>query len=697
MRWLLGVALSISFFSAQAETERDRLRKHASMRTPWQADLSTEDGRRQIAWAKRLRFEAQTKSLWTRSPQELLGFAKEFDDQFHLTDEQRSMEFTRYEFTYEPVTVIRTYSEQRVQRLRDQLKEVVRETLPAGKIITTSGALKNTLERLKEQKVLFQRLFLLWPLASGPNYIRSFQREYFLNRIDALTAEELDKMYNGTWKDELLVQLDALTASDQQKTGRWTKWIRKKFYQEMIAPAFQMDVKHVAAESGAHIRIESTPTLVALERGDWGFDCSRWSVPFYVLSKKARVFSFWTSDSESPDGYAFVVEVKVQGKTVPYVLTINGNSRLKFASVRGVLKSIAKIYGSPQFLVPDFNKDAPSVVNSTLVKSAMTFSEAEKVGIEWPEDWEAIREFTASHPNMYTDAYGDDQLKSARFVNAETDEGLIGELSEPEISRHFYPRLDSDLIPKQNKTPTLADYFTNNEGGNVVIHFDGEEPPNRAVLQNLHQLLEEGQFHIPEEERQRMIRHFANAQFEEHRDPQAAQEAIRNAMPPAFLNRITNLYLMNPLSDDVREKIESARAEYDPDYKTKRLEREAQEREKLKQFMTSIEAPNPNSPSIATDTAAFLQVMQHLTTSLPGNQTKLNENVAAHLSTSSRESLIKIWNNGEHQVIDALDFAEGRDPSPMSCYKYLDLSQARFNITGNPTIEIRSFRPPDHQ
>jgi hypothetical protein len=381
----------------------------------WHVNLQDQTSVLQVIAAKDLRWNplAGQESEY-RSQSELLDLAAAYDRKLPLSKDQLSMSFETWDVQYKPMKVFQVYNEARIQKLRDQLTAVVDEALPELAVLQLPSE-EQLFAILKKDKELFQRLTLLWPFR---NY-GMLQRDRTLFQIQNLSPEKLDELFRDQNKMHFIAKLEDLAKGDQT-AEKALAWVKRVYFQEMIEPAFQMSTMWRSLAAPAHLRVESAPALIALTRGQCGRDCSRRSVPLYALSKDARVFFVWNTNTELPDAYVFVAKVSFEGRQIPYIVTINGQS-LDFSQVRSLVALVSQIYQSDEVVVPNFRINN-SVVNNNLISTALKFSKGTRVDVEMPSDWQTISEFARIHePRQrqleYPDVYARETLKDAYLVD----------------------------------------------------------------------------------------------------------------------------------------------------------------------------------------------------------------------------------------------------------------------------------------
>jgi hypothetical protein len=424
----------------------------SSNQPAWNGHILTSTGKAELEIAENLYGRKDDLKNFYREPKEVVQIAARFSESYPLSADKTSMAYDQYEFDYTPLAIKNVYSDEKVARFRELLKSLTRQFVPEDSILAVPEEIIHLPELAKDPK-LFQGLLFLWPLALTESKVKIFQRTYLLEKADSLSPEDLDRIYTTDWKEVILPQMKPILTDPRGARfwGKWINWVKDNYYSALALPAFEVETKVDKLAEIHHMRVAYTPALIALFRGQWGLDCSLWSVPLYALSSGARVYSIWLHDTTEPDGYVFVVEAKVNGRTVPYILTINGIKDFDFAVTRAVVSAVAKIYNTNEVVVPAFLKGASRIVNTTVIRSGLQFAKSDFVDVELPSDWETISRFTkVNHTyGKFVDTYSEGALKKARLVNLSKQEHM-GEmnLSLASKSSLVFTRPNADLVTK---------------------------------------------------------------------------------------------------------------------------------------------------------------------------------------------------------------------------------------------------------
>lgn len=202
-------------------------------------------------------------------------------------------------------------------------------------------------------------------------------------------------------------------------------------------------VESKGAEKSSQIYLEEVPKNIALLRGGIGFDCSMLSVPFYVLLDSVHVY--WIRKSKNPKdhprGYILLAEIELNGKIVPYVITINGETLSTLDGRAALLAAIAK-YRSKEVLV--HSPAATGVVNRSDMEASLFQHEARgtPIRVQMPKGWDLIDEVTQY---QYAKYYHAERLAPALLVALNEAElkamqdvqptNRVGYYSKPDVSQ----------------------------------------------------------------------------------------------------------------------------------------------------------------------------------------------------------------------------------------------------------------------
>lgn len=327
------------------------------------------------------------------------------------------------------------------------------ELVDDGNLLTQIRSLKQNAkkpdgsfdEKLFTKKV--RRLLQVVPFLFDSNGKAQFSRwavdrENVITQVRAATPQELESRYGDLLKEHLEQQIEAIAEFRDPETGRKEglgqvkvlyESLRNQFLERDLRSALTPISRDGSVAEERAISLENLPAWVSPVRGCYGGDCAILSVPYYSLVKGAKTHFIRKSHdmNEQPSGYAVSVPVQVNGKTVPYILTINGVTLTK-VDVEMIVRLIAEEYQSSEVVLPDF-KAHPYLVNTDVARSGMTFDKRKAVNVTFPTGWATVDAYMREHQvSGYTNYYnGPDiqrgylstiPLKETRFLETPTIE-----------------------------------------------------------------------------------------------------------------------------------------------------------------------------------------------------------------------------------------------------------------------------------
>mgnify|MGYP000214467605 CR=1 FL=1 len=218
----------------------------------------------------------------------------------------------------------------------------------------------------------------------------------------------------------------------------------KHFIEKEVVPAtrYYSDDNKIASENT--LIMEELPQILTPLRGAIGGDCSIMSVPYYGLLDKARVFWLIRSDSENqqPAGYVLMVEVQIDGETMPMIITINGPT-IKTVDCWMVFKQIATLYNNEKILVADWIRQS-FLINSEQIRQSLNGFDKKKVNVTLPEAWDDIP-WGGSFEDYYKSSY----LNQACLFDTNNITTQITQ-QFPAISKNLYPHFSASEDTTQN-------------------------------------------------------------------------------------------------------------------------------------------------------------------------------------------------------------------------------------------------------
>lgn len=260
----------------------------------------------------------------------------------------------------------------------------------------------------KKVKKLLQLVPLLFD-SNGKALFNHFEveREQIAARVRNLTAAELENVYGDLLKEHLSKLIEEI--AEEKGLGQVQiifENMRNQFLEREVRAALTPISSTGGVAEERTLSLESLPAWASIVRGCFGGDCSILSVPYYSLVKGTKVYFIRKGNdlSERPSGYAVSVPVVVDGKTVPYILTINGVTLTK-VDVEMTVRMIADEYQSEDVVLPDF-KAHPYLVNSDASRQGMAQEKRKAVSVKFPAGWATVDAYMKDHQvSGYTNYY----------------------------------------------------------------------------------------------------------------------------------------------------------------------------------------------------------------------------------------------------------------------------------------------------
>ena len=303
-----------------------------------------------------------------------------------------------------------TYDQEKIQTLKKELQESLRNLKRVtGPFVFTSikadiiniakydtRAIKNYLKLLPffyngEGLPLFQDL-------SGANL------DPILEEIDQSSSEEIHEYYGDLIKHQLEILEDLndkkIEASLNSFKNNYLSH-RNKVLSEATTPVG----KDGTSLKRRTISLEELPTLVALFRAEFAWDCATTEVPYYPLIKETRTYAIRKSSSltDSPVGYLFMSLVDFEGKKIPYIITIGGET-LTNVDEKEAVYLIGKIWNTEQVLFANFG---PTIF---MIREGV-FEKTKNVTVSMPSGWDLIDKIKPKSK------YDSEILKKAKLVS----------------------------------------------------------------------------------------------------------------------------------------------------------------------------------------------------------------------------------------------------------------------------------------
>jgi hypothetical protein len=145
-----------------------------------------------------------------------------------------------------------------------------------------------------------------------------------------------------------------------------------------------------------------------------------------------------------PSGYVFSTLVEVNGKKVPYILTVNGAALTK-SDVEMAVRMVAQDWGSDQVLLPDMEKN-PHLVNTTDTREGMKWG-GKKATAKFSKGWDIAQKYMDENPakdlsgNTYRNYYRSADLGEGYLVSVSgSDKRLVEPVQQSvgDVSRYGF-------------------------------------------------------------------------------------------------------------------------------------------------------------------------------------------------------------------------------------------------------------------
>lgn len=248
--------------------------------------------------------------------------------------------------------------------------------------------------------------------------------------IQSVEPGVLETLYFDLWPEHLLPLIADKPLALEVQEG---------FIGQIVRPAL---AKHETGEvaPASAVYLEEVPKPFALLRGGIGFDCSMSTVPLYVLLDSVRVF--WIRKSanpkEHPRGYVLLAEVDLDGRKVPYVITVNG-STLSAREGRAAVLLATQGYAGDEILAP--TDAVKHIVNRPEMREAVFQStkRGRPVAIEMPAGWSEVDKVSKEY-------YRTDVLKRAKLITLTEDEEAQRASTAATSRVGYYPRVGANKL-----------------------------------------------------------------------------------------------------------------------------------------------------------------------------------------------------------------------------------------------------------
>ncbi|MEI6093741.1 MAG: hypothetical protein WCQ47_08730, partial [bacterium] len=313
------------------------------------------------------------------------------------------------------------YDQEKVQVLKDQLKEALKNlkknigpfvfnTLNEDFIEITKNNVETTKNYLKLIPFLYNSEG--FPLFKN---LSAAEMSSISKKIDSSTSEEINEYYGNLIKH----QIDNLKGLDDKKTqpllNSFTKIFLSKNKNKILREAITPVGKDGEFLRTRTISLEEVPTLVALFRGEFAWDCATKDIPYYALVKGSKTYAIRKGSDlkEAPVGYLFMTLINYNGKKIPYIITISGE-KLTNVDEKEAVFLIGKIWETTEVL---FSNYGPTLF---MVREGV-FKNAKSVNLSMPSGWDIIDELTTSQ------IYSIQELRTAKLITLENTKKTITE------------------------------------------------------------------------------------------------------------------------------------------------------------------------------------------------------------------------------------------------------------------------------
>jgi len=344
------------------------------------------------------------------------------------------------------------YDLQAIEALQTELRDRLKKLKGANPNLQLTEIDKD-LQSVSDKRLLLEVAPLLYDehgVALKKSSTQPFQDAD--NELDALSAGTLETIFGDLFKNHLRPKLTS-------QNGKLAAEVERNFIAKTVRPALAKT--DTGDSKSSNVFLEEIPKSIALLRGVIGFDCSMMSVPFYPLLDKVHVH--WIrkgkNPKESPRGYILIADIKLNGESIPYVITINGETLSAQDGRAALLAAVAK-YKTKKVLV--HSAGATGVVNRQDMEEALfqTSERGELVDVEMPEGWKQIDEATRYG---YAKYYETSRLSKARLITLDDNETRALAQVQPTGKVGYYPNTDPSKLKPIDRALLFSDLFHINE------------------------------------------------------------------------------------------------------------------------------------------------------------------------------------------------------------------------------------------
>lgn len=228
--------------------------------------------------------------------------------------------------------------------------------------------------------------------------------ESIFEEINQSSCEEIHEYYGDLIKHQLEI-IEALNDKKIEPSINNFKNNYLSHRNKVLSEAITPVGKNGLSLKKRTISLEEIPTLVALFRAEFAWDCATTEVPYYPLIKDTKTYAIRKSSnlSESPVGYLFMSLVEFKGNKIPYIITIGGET-LTNVDEKEAVYLIGKIWETDQVLFANFG---PTIF---MIREGV-FEKTQNVTVAMPSGWELIDNIKPKSK------YDSDILKKAKLVS----------------------------------------------------------------------------------------------------------------------------------------------------------------------------------------------------------------------------------------------------------------------------------------
>ncbi|MBL7713867.1 MAG: hypothetical protein JNL01_00275 [Bdellovibrionales bacterium] len=325
----------------------------------------------------------------------------------------------------------------------------------------------------KEWKALVSAYLKLLPYfydGSGssvfPNGLAA-SKQQLRELIQNETSGDLENRFADVYKKHQTSKLASITKEPELRFMEASLAVHlREFVEKTAIPATQLYSETGQKAATRFISLEEIPGIISALRGTLANDCSILSVPYYGLVKSSRVY--WIrkdKDVEAkPSGYVFVSEVTLDGKTIPYIITINGPTLTSDDSLE-VVRMVAELRGSDEVILSDFNVNN-WLVNFGTIRTALKSIPGKEVQVTMPPGWKVVEDYqNRNAPAGYSNYYASSRVKSAIRSSVSDIRKMARKTSRSESIVRYTLAKDLEKIPALNRAITAANAAAKDAAG----------------------------------------------------------------------------------------------------------------------------------------------------------------------------------------------------------------------------------------